>query len=36
MGNGSYVTGRQGKDGYRVVVISQGDDFTQLDTGPGS
>jgi hypothetical protein len=32
MGNGSYVTGGQDKDGYPVVAISRGADFTKWDS----
>jgi hypothetical protein len=32
MGNGSYVTGGQNKDGYPVVAISHGADFTKWDS----
>ena len=32
MGNGSYVTGGQDKDGYPVVAVSRGDDFTNWDS----
>ena len=32
MGNGSYITGGQDKDGYPVVAVSQGDDFTKWDS----
>lgn len=32
MGNGSYITGGQDKDGYPVVAISRGADFTKWDS----
>lgn len=32
MGNGSYITGGQDKDGYPVVAVSRGDDFTKWDS----
>ena len=32
MGNGSYITGGQDKDGYPVVAMSRGDDFTKWDS----
>lgn len=32
MGNGSFITGGQDKDGYPVVAVSRGDDFTKWDS----